>query len=239
MSKSKAGIKPTGKKSNRRKYNSKFDRLFTTHSPFKLVENKTLEYVSTGFLNAHAGDNTVFGTGVRFSLNSIFQPNMTSADTQPIGYDQMALIYKRYKCKKAHVRLEINDPTDDGTLVAYRVINPSNLASGISALVGQTFDYVEASPQSNIMELNNTGSQTKVISFSAPMHKLAGVTKLQFDADPDNYTAGIAGNPGNQCALEIAAGNLRTSTGPPSVAYKLTIKYDTQFYQRDQLPQSA
>lgn len=232
-----ANVKPTPYKKVYRarysKYKSSIPRRFISNQPFPPLKLYHLAYAGDHALTCNAF-NGVLGSENVFRLNSMYDPDKTYAGHQPSGFDQLSPIYNRYKVVGATVTLNVNDPEEDGVGVAWMFTNPSNIAE---TLTGQNMDIQSERQQSGIIRINNSGSQSVTRTMRLSMATLAGITKLQFKADPDNYTGPMGSNPANEIALHIAAGNYRTTTSK-SVFVHVKIVYHVLMYQRKILPTS-
>lgn len=220
-------------KASRNRRRNAMPKKFLTNSPFPPVKLYHLNYSSDINLqsNVTAG---LFGSEHVFRLNSLFDPDKTATGHQPYGFDQLAAVYNRYKVVGATLELTINDPTVDGMAVGWMFTNPSNLATSLSST---NMDISPEIQQTGVVRINDTGSQTKRKVFKLSMARLAGLTNLQFKADPDNYTAPVTSNCGNELALHIASGTYRGTTSE-SVFVHVKITYHAMFYQRKIMPVS-
>ena len=98
--------------------------------------------------------------------------------------------------------MKINDPSQDGLAVGYYVLNPSNNSTTLS---GQSKDFVSEKQMAGRLSVNDSGKQIITWKRYVPIYLAAGLTKLQFDADPDNFTAPVTGDPGSLVQFEYAA----------------------------------
>lgn len=176
----------------------------------------------------------VFGTQQKFNLNSVFDCDATGGGHQPSGFDQMASFYNRYKVLSAKIHLHATDPSIDGLRMIYVILNPSNTAE---SLTGDSRDVVAELQQSGWFDMNNSGKQTYDKRASLPIWKVSGLTKLQFDADPDNFTAPVTGDPGSLVQFAWAMCDLNQN-GAGACIVTFTVDYKVQFYARKFLPQS-
>lgn len=239
-------LKYTGKKpfkgsKFKKVYRSKYSqhrnsvyKPFISKYPFPPTKLYHLQYAGDHVLTANAVDAGYLGNELVYRLNSMHDPDKTYAGHQPYGFDQLAAIYNRYKVVGVSIYITANDPTEDGMVLAYQFRNPSNTTETIT---NGSIEAVNEKQMTGLIRVNNTGSQLKTRVLHYGMHKLAGISKLMFKADPDNYTASVGGNPGNGIELGISCGSYR-STSPPSMMLNIKIVYHTLFFQRKVLPQS-
>lgn len=236
------GFKPTKFKSRRRgakrerKMLRKIDRMFggtyNGADPFKPTKNYKMKYVGVHTLTV--GTSGVLGSIQEYNLNSLYDCDETGGGHQPYGFDVLALAYNRYKVNGAKVTVRLTDPTIDAMNVTWQITNPSNASATITGSSPYTCQERQMCGSLNI---NNTGSQKATRSFYIPMWRGAGISKLQFKSDVDNYTAPVTGDPGNKVQFQIACADLRGgSTG--TIMYEIEILYYATLYQRKIVAQS-
>jgi len=212
-------------------------RAFTTfngNSPFPPNKLYKLKYTESFVFSTDSTPLRVYGTQQRWNLNSLFDPDSTGTGHQPYGFDALAIAYNRYKVVGVTVEMEVTDPSADGIRIGACLLNPANAGGTIS---GVDPDVVAERNQGYFFDINNSGRQVEKRRFFVPMYKVAGVTKLQFNADPDNYTAPVNGNPGSLCQLCIAAVDMRAAS-MKTVMITTTLTYHAMFYQRKIMAQS-
>lgn len=211
---------------------SKAMNLFTKAGPFPMTKTYKLRYTENHILSA--GISGIIGTTQTYSINDIYDTDLTGAGHQPYGHDTLATIYNRYKVIGCWVKLICNDPSQDGLCMSYEVHNPSNASATIA---GQFPHTVAERQMGGLVRLNNSGSQKATKNFYVPMYKAAGCSKLQFDADPDNYTAAFGGSPGNQCRIEFGVADLRGGSSG-SILCDMELTFVVFCYQRKILAKS-
>lgn len=197
--------------------------------PHKFVKMK---YTQTFALGVGAGG--ILGTQQKFNLNSIYDCDATGGGHQPSGFDQMAAFYHRYKVNGVRLKLHITDPSVDGIRVVYVVLNPSNTSE---SLTGDSRDAAAEVQQSGWFDINNSGKQTYTKTCYLPIWKVSGLTKLQFRADPDNYTGPVTGDPGSLVQFAVAIADLNQN-GVGACTGTVELTYSVMFYQRKFLAQS-
>lgn len=177
------------------------------------------EVYSSGTINTGMDDRI-------WNLNSIFDPDRSGSGHQPMGHDQYAPLYHRYRVVGCHATVEWYNIYATGFTIG---IDASNDANGIT----------------NITEFSETpGAVTKVIMPTAGSAKLSrridiphllGITKAQYMAD-DAYQA-IVGTSSNTVAVLHVVTHAPT-TGSFSYSYKIRLIYDVIYSDARQLAQS-
>lgn len=205
---------------------------FRSPAPFPNYMVKKLRYADSHVYSVGTGG--FLGDQQMWILNSCYDIDETGTGHQPYGYDQLSAIYNRYKVLGIKIKLTITDPSADGICVCYQLTNPSNSSPYINTLDPMV---VAEQNMSGMVTINDSGSQKLIKQFYVPMHVVAGITKLQFKADPDNYTADVGNNPGNKMRLLLAVGSLRGSSSG-SVVINCEFEQVVLFYQRKVLARS-
>lgn len=206
---------------------------FSSASPFPPTRGYRLVYEQDGYLAV--GTSGTCGTEQAFNLNSLYDPDKTGTGHQPYGYDALQVAYNRYKVHGCLVELEFYNPQSLNAVdCVYCLFNPSNVSG---SLTGITPAVIGEEQQGETIVISNTGSQSRKVKMYVPMWKAFGMTKLQYSADIENTTAGVAGNPGSLATFHLASADPNgASTG--GVRYKIKLTYFTQLYQRKIMSQS-
>jgi hypothetical protein len=134
----------------------------------------TMRYRESLTMSSTAGLGTY-----RFSMNSIFDPNVTGGGHQPLGYDQWAAFYQQYEVKASHIKCMLLPPTI--TVGRRFIIYPSTTLSTVgSARTGAEQAYAKTTVINSVVlskyhELDSymtirklEGRNTASINFTAP-----------------------------------------------------------------------
>lgn len=201
-------------------------------SPFPSVMNTKVIYAQSFSLSC----STLATTGAiqNFSLNGLYDPDVSGTGHQPYAFDQLMAIYARYKVHGCKIQMTVYDPTEDGMTLIWRILNPGTLSESMATTA---VDYATERPGVGKLIINNSGNQKVYRSFYIDIGQAAGLTKLQFKADPDNYTGSSSGNPGSGVYLQFAAANTRTGASA-TVGVRIQATYYATFYERITLPTS-
>ncbi len=160
-----------------------------------------------------------------YRLNSCFDPDYSGAGAQPLGFDQWAAFYTRYRVLAAHYKCEWASPT---SLAECSVGLIPNLVNTID----NTDSYVYAEPYAQSTLFSTNGGWKPVLEGEISMSKLFGLTPSEMSEE--NYTALTSASPVNMAYLHVRSSTL--SGGLSGTAYfKLEIIYDVEFYGRVEL----
>lgn len=204
---------------------------FGQASPFKPKMFVRHKYCELSTLTA--GTAGIMGTEIIYRLNDLYDPYFSGGGHQPYGRDTMAGIYNRYKVSGCKIDLTFTDPSADGMAVACAIQDSTESAT----LTNLQVDEAQEKQNCIVKFLNNTGAQKVNIKKYMPIHMVEGLTKLQFKADIENYSANASNSPVSTPFVRIAIGNVTGTTGG-TVHCMVKLTFYSQWYNRLQLSQS-
>lgn len=216
-------VKTKPKRTSKAMIRRKPQGVSTLYPSMKFIQMK---YSASGGLTSSVTQNT-FGTSVLYYLNSIVGPKVTSPLYNAQGYDQVAVAYEKYKVFGCKVHIRFSDPTQDGEWMGIRF-----------AQNGQT-DYLDGEVTSSatmkkwttVKPMNNTGSQVSHYTRYFDIKSVEGLTKTQFGADIDQYSANFGFQPSLKPYIGIAVANTKDTTAV-QVAYQIDMTFYVQLYDR-------
>lgn len=163
-----------------------------------------------------------------FSLNGLYDPDITGIGHQPIGFDEIMPLYDHYTVIGARARLTF---TNGDPNVAQRIIlqlkDQSTTSTNISEILENGMSrWCVASKEGG-------GKDTCTLSINCSMNKFFGKKTLT----EHDYRGGISSNPTEQVYLHCTAAPL---DGVDSIGVKCTlvIEYIAIFHEPKQLTQS-
>lgn len=171
---------------------------------------------------------STLGTQHKWNLNSLYDPDQTGVGHQPYGFDQLSGLYQRYKVTAVRFEFIFSDPSADGLLLNWQFLNPTQTSQ---SLTGSDPNTVRERPNTGYVVMNERGEQVRTRIIYMPIHRAAQITKLQFDADQEDYTAQFTANPVNMPQLAVAVANMDAG-GTKTVKCLVNITYYTTFYDR-------
>lgn len=153
------------------------------------------KYVETQ-VNLDPGVGGTTATHV-FSLNSLYDPDVTGAGHQPIGFDQLMPLYDHYTVIGARVRVTASntDPTNSQTLILSLRDN-ATVSNDLPQIIENGMcRYGHLAPSVG-------GMSSKTLSLNCSMKKFFGKNILSDDI----YRGDISSNPTEQVYLHITVG---------------------------------
>jgi hypothetical protein len=162
-----------------------------------------------------------------FNLNSLFDPNRTGVGHQPLGFDQLATLYEKYRVYNVRYIVRALSSTLDP--VTFTTVS-SNTSSGLAtALVASEQAY--AINCNKLVNAYNAGT----ISGDVNLATLNGKTHSQYAAD-DITSASISTSPIELLVLHVCLGN--ATGGNVAATAHVTLEFDCEWFDAFQLTSS-
>jgi len=165
-----------------------------------------------------------------FNLNSLFDPDRTGGGHQPYGFDNLALLYNRYRCIATGWRIQ--NPMAANALP----VTTGCIASNDASVAWTNTGVMLENPRAKYVT-QNPGAASVTLSGKISLPKLMGRTKSQYMAD-DNYQSPVVGSPNELGLLYIqtfAATNGNTTAGQ---ALQVILEYTVEFFDSKHVVQS-
>ncbi len=200
---------------------------FKFADPFPARIMKELVYKDTFLQFGNPGSNQQAATALVFNLGSLYEPR--SGGHQPFGFDQMAALYARYKVHKVHILVETIPSAVTGA--AHQVVAifpPGSTQTTTGALVaGNMGENFNVSTQ---MVIGNAVAPVKY-QTTLDISTIAGLTKSEFLANVEDYSALVTASPVRYPFLEVNNAPAIAGQGG-NFYYNVTLTYVAEFWQR-------
>jgi len=197
----------------------------TGRLPFARGGLYRLPYSESFAINAD-GTTGLSAINSTFALNGPYDPLVQIGGMQPLQWDQVAFMYQKYIVHKAVCTVTFNNPAQDGLLVGIRVRSVNNPVT----TPNRTIAEIKEMDNTRSTWVNNSGSQTRAFKFTVRPWDIAGLTKVQYMCDRQDYQAAINTNPSWFCYLEPFA--LATVAGETNIVRcTVRIVYYIQFME--------
>lgn len=158
----------------------------------------------------------------QFIVNSIFAPSTTATAHQPLGRDQLALLYGKYRVHGVQYEIRIS-PVTTASVGLIAMVQQRN--DGTS-LTGTAANVIIEQPFTTSRPLSSTNVTAWKGRLSSSV--LAGMTKSQYEGE-DGTQAAFGASPTEIQALNIALA-FTVAQAPVSVAVELLLVYDVECY---------
>lgn len=190
-----------------------FNRLLNASSVFRPDEIRSFVYCDHIQLSSSAA-TYITGAKETFRLNSLFDPNLTSAGHQPYAYDQISGMYSYYRVYEAAFEIKFVNPSTDYQYAAVLIQSSADSYS----LTGKTGNYIAEKPGGFFAPIKNSES-------SGPLTVIHGVKIWEVEGETYNnwlgnsgYQALVSGNPVACPTVSIAMGDW-SSPGTESTVF--------------------
>lgn len=202
------------------------------YSPFGNRYMVRLPYCSDFTIVAAAG--STFPSIQKFRLNSLYDPDLTGVGHQPRWFNQLEEMYATYRVNSVKVHCTFNDPGLDGLYVGINVYNNDQVTH--NTVLGRDLENIRERRITTVHALNNTGNQTKTLSFSMPISKILGLTKTQHSTSPATMS-NKGTNPSQVAILEVfcMAPFVASQIG---VSVSIKIEYCAEMFDYESPPMS-
>lgn len=197
-------------------------------SPFPPSYLTSHRYVETFTLNPGVATPDV----VYYSCNSLFDPTSAVGGHQPLGFDQMTVLYDHYTVIGAKATIRFFSDSDSPSLGAnmcYSYVNDDSTAV-------LTYDTVLEQGKGVVKSLttaNSGGTCTVTQKFSAK--KFFGITDVK---DNEQLKGTASTSPAEQAFFVVGAQGVSAATNPGAIYCNITVDYITIWTERKDLAQS-
>lgn len=162
-----------------------------------------------------------------FNLNSIFDPNVTSAGHQPYGHDTYQTLYNRYRVFRCDYILTL------GCSGIYRVIVGANNTQ-------TAYTNAQLAAESpNFRTFVTTPNTPMIIRGSYNLPRLNGSTPQQYKSD-DRFQAQFGADPTENLCLHVVNSEVATNASPGAnlILYNITLIYHVEMFDPKELSSS-
>lgn len=176
-----------------------------------------------------ATSGTYFADRV-YSLNSLYDPDITSTGHQPMGFDQWGVFYDNYRVIQTSYQFRVNNASTTSGLSVYLVVSNDPTPITSTPIAGEN-PYTQ-----ELIVGAATGNDIRTRTAVYNLPQLFGRTLAQYRTEKD-YTGLFSAAPAEQFYLHVF---LRTSDGVAALDanYTLKLNYLTEIFERKKLPLS-
>lgn len=207
-------------------------RKMWSRKPKRVLVNRALQPIPQRYIaKLKYSDVVTTSSGLgdfALNLNSLFDPNRTGIGHQPYGFDQLAILYNRYRVISCGYR--VNLTASSSTIPIMLTAMPAN-----QVVVAGTASEIRENPRSKYIT-QNPGAYAPVLSGKSYIPSVVGRTRAQYMAD-DRYQAEVTGSP-----QELAILNLQTFTSNDqpiaSQLVQVLMEFTVEFFDVKSLGQS-
>lgn len=204
---------------------SNYTQFQMKNKAFALPRTVTRDLQYTDIIAAFSTANTAnTGSERLYSLNSVFDPDITGVGHQPYGYDQIQNQYHKYRVYAVTVKALYLHPST-ATIYGLARIQSSQDTSTLTIV-----DWARAAEQTGVWNSNvpMEGSGTATFTGTFNIWDIEGMTYEQWVAD-DGYEANVGANPAANTKLSLAVGDIAAPVGQQNCRILITLIYHVEF----------
>jgi len=226
MHKQKKNKRSRGRKSRRQHGGSVLTRRAPLSGDFVPAEFKTSLALSGTVENATSTTYAESG----FTMNDLFDPQGGSGAAQCPGFDQLALLYARYRVHRTKIQVRaslnsINATPTATALEAQIVVYPSTVSAGATTVADG-----QSQPMAKTFFIS--GEMPKSVSMTIDIRKFIGNT-----VSADRLQAAVSSSPAKILYWHI--GVVSRAYTSISTTLQVRVTYDCDFFERALLDRSA
>lgn len=175
--------------------------------------------------------NLAAGTGQTrvWNLNSIYDPDRTGIGHQPLGYDQWATFYNRYRVFKVAYNISITNLTSDSAVMGGIV--PTNAAFG-------AFNDMSVFEQPHMKKFHIgsvASNSTKTLKGVIHLPRITGRPLVSYKSD-NVYQAQFTASPNEIMCLNLLTYPLNSNAG---IVMSVRLVYFVELYDPKPMPLSS
>lgn len=166
-----------------------------------------------------------------FRANDAFDPNQTGVGHQPMGFDQMMLLFEQFYVLRAHIRVRAYNTSGAGFFPVVGIALTPDATSIVSESAQEQGLLV-----SKVMPPKGEASDHVLLTLTCDCPRYFGVKRQPYIAS--SLYQGTAGNvPAEVCYFKLFIYDL-AAANVVSVNFDVTITYDVYFQEPRQLGES-
>lgn len=186
-----------------------------------------LYYENTLGISASIGSIGIYW----FSANGLYDPNSTGTGHQPLGFDQMMLLYEQYTVYRSHIKVNFLSSTSGNEARVALILAPDTTVPSLTATMENGL------LKSDIVIWGTDGHhRMKTLELSCDIPKYFGREREAVIADP-SLTGTVAANPIEQVYFGICVWS-PFQAAATSVSFDVTLSFDTHYWEPKKLASS-
>lgn len=184
---------------------------------FNTAVRKRLTYFDTATLTVTSG---VMASYV-FSVNGLYDPNITGTGHQPAGFDQMMVFFDHYVVTNAKATVNWLNQSNVASAQIALSLNSTNVPTSDYTILSESGFVVR-----DWLNILGTNDAIKTTALSCNVSKFQGVVKIR--DDPELWGA-AASNPTEQSYFNLSAYDI--AGGSCVVRFEILIEFEAWFIE--------
>jgi len=184
--------------------------------PFGMRYFCKLPFVACGTITTAADALIVIHS---FTLNSMFDPNLTGGARQPFQYDQLTPMYNKYTVYGCKYEITFSNPTQNGLHVGVLIRANTNATATAS---GATIEDVMEQKLVSLRHISSQGSRRQSFRGYVKPSQVFAVAPVVYKVE-ERYSAVVNATPTNTVILEACAVSVGSTATVITFVCKLTM----------------
>jgi len=174
---------------------------------------------------------TTNSTAYVYSANGLYDPDITGAGHQPMGFDQLMALYEHYTVTKCKLTVNfVNEDTNDNAYVGLAIFPDSTVETTATKLIENGL-----MKRSWIAPFDGNPKSQTTLSMSVDISRINGRPKPIIG--DDLFRGDSASNPSEQTYIHIFGYNNAT-VNPCQIRFDVILEYEAVFTEPRKLAQS-
>lgn len=165
-----------------------------------------------------------------FNLNSLWDPDRTGIGHQPYGFDNLALLYNRYRVISCGWRVHNATGATGSPIITASL--PNNDLGMVFVNTGEMLE----NPRTKYV-VNNPGGPILTLHGKSYIPKLMGRTKTQYMAD-DNYQSLVTTSPNELALLYLQTFNGFSGDSVGGIGLTVILEFTVEYFDLKHVIQS-
>lgn len=176
------------------------------------------------------------GGDQQWNLNSLFDPNRSGTGHQPLGFDQLATLYQRYRVLKAAWKVQTVPVF--GPIIPIVAVVPTNNTTSLATAIDTACElpYSQNKLCGGIYTAAGTSPEPQSIRGSCSLDKIYGCTAAELKGS-DRYQALVSADPSETAILHCVFNEIAGGVDG-AVTFCVDIWYTVEMFDRIQLAAS-
>lgn len=159
----------------------------------------------------------------QFRLNSLFDPDLTGVGTQPVGFDQYAALYEKYRVYEASYKVSFtSSSTTRDCIVGCQTCDDASTTTDLERIIQN------GECQWEILSRVGGCQDTRTLMGTIDLANAQGQSKTQFWSDDVNEAL-MSANPTEAYTLNVFAADMGTGD-PSAIQCYAEIRYKARLY---------
>lgn len=190
--------------------------------------NAKLRYTA-GFKTITTG---IWASGLTWSLNDLYDPDVSGVGHQPMGYDQMCNFYNNWRVTGVKYSITFHSTSADGMKC---IVFPRRQGATYGSVTIETLQEQAFARKMKVIA-TDTPTSNGVFKGYLPLSSVFGVTREKYRVD-DVYEGSVGSSPASTAVIDCMA-QFKDNSSSQTVYVSVDLLYYVTFFNPRYMPQS-